>query len=177
MATALVSDFRTGFLIGTSPVKQWIAQSIGSFCSVWLGPGLFVLFTSAYPCIWQPDQEEGATCPFLVPSVSAWAAVAQAVTDPKVSIPLKSGIFAIVMGIVSVIQVLVRHFYLVGPREKWRSWLPNWGAIALSWVIPAPVFANAALLGAIVAACWRKWNMRTWDLYGYAVAAGKLLPT
>jgi OPT family oligopeptide transporter len=172
MATALVSDFRTGFLIGTSPIKQWIAQSIGSFCSVWLGPGLFVLFTSAYPCIWEPNQADDAHCPFLVPSVSAWAAVAQAVTDPNVSIPLKSGIFAIVMGVVSIIQVVVRHFFLVGEREKWRRWLPNWGAIALSWVIPAPVFANAALLGAIVAALWRKYDMRTWDIYGYAVAAG-----
>ncbi|EAQ93873.1 hypothetical protein CHGG_02108 [Chaetomium globosum CBS 148.51] len=171
-ATALVSDFRTGFLIGTSPIKQWIAQSIGSFCSVWLGPGLFVLFTSAYPCIWEPNQASDAHCPFLVPSVSAWAAVAQAVTDPNVSIPLKSGIFAIVMGVVSIIQVVVRHFFLVGEREKLRKWLPNWGAIALSWVIPAPVFANAALLGAIVAALWRKYDMRTWDIYGYAVAAG-----
>lgn len=169
MATALVSDFRTGFLVGTSPIKQWIAQSIGSFVSVWLGPGLFILFTSAYPCITNADLEE---CPFTVPSVTAWAAVAQAVTDPKVSIPLKSGIFAIVMGVVSIIQVVVRHFYLVGEREKYRKWLPNWGAIALSWVIPAPVFANAALLGAIIAALWRKYSMRTWDIYGYAVAAG-----
>jgi uncharacterized oligopeptide transporter (OPT) family protein len=181
MATALTSDFRTGFLVGTSPVKQWIAQSIGSFVSVWLGPGLFVLFTTAYPCIWKELTEEqlaaGETCPFLVPSVSAWAAVAQAVTDPKVSIPLKSGIFAIVMGIVSIIQVVVRHFWLVGEREKWRKWLPNWGAIALSWVIPAPVFANAALLGAIVAALWRKYSMRTWDIYGYAVAAGEFCLT
>ncbi|KAL2126455.1 hypothetical protein VTI74DRAFT_878 [Chaetomium olivicolor] len=169
MATALVSDFRTGFLIGTPPIKQWIAQSLGSFISVWLGPGLFVLFTSAYPCIWKGDDEN---CAFTVPSVTAWAAVAQAVTDPKVKIPLTSGIFSIVMGVVSIIQVVVRHFYLVGEREKYRKWLPNWGAIALSWVIPAPVFANAALLGAIVAALWRKYSMRTWDIYGYAVAAG-----
>ncbi|KAK3328775.1 OPT oligopeptide transporter protein-domain-containing protein [Apodospora peruviana] len=169
VANALVSDFRTGFLIGTPPVKQFIAQSIGSFVSVWLAPGLFVLFTAAYPCIYDDSYD---SCAFLVPSVSAWAAVAQAVTDPNVKIPLKSGIFSIVMGVFSVIQVVFRHFYLVGEREKYRKWLPNWGAIALSWVIPAPVFANAALLGAIIAALWRKYDMRTWDLYGYAVAAG-----
>lgn len=174
IATALTSDFRTGFLLGTPPIKQWVAQAIGSFVSVWLGPGLFVLFTSAYPCIWKVE-EQGGHCPFAVPSVSAWAAVAQAVTDPSVNIPLSSGIFAIVMGVISMIQVVVRHFYLVGEREKYRKWLPNWGAIALSWVIPAPVFANAALLGAIIAAIWRKWNMRTWELYGYAVAAGECL--
>ncbi|KAK4187920.1 putative transporter [Podospora australis] len=172
VATALVSDFRTGFLIGTSPVKQWIGQCIGSFVSVWLAPGLFVLFASAYPCIWQGESEDGPKCPFDVPSVSAWAAVAQAVTDPTVKIPFSSGMFAIAMGIVSVAQVIIRHFWLVGSRDKYRKWLPNWGAIALSFVIPAPVFASAALLGAVVAAGWRKYDMRTWDIYGYAVAAG-----
>ncbi|KAK0668193.1 putative transporter [Cercophora samala] len=171
VAAALVGDFRTGFLIGTSPIKQWIGQCIGSFISVWLAPGLFVLFTSAYPCIWK-GEGPGENCAFDVPSVSAWAAVAQAVTDPNVKIPFSSGMFAIAMGILSVAQVVFRHFYLVGEREKFRKWLPNWGAIALSWVIPAPVFANAALLGAIIAALWRKYNMRTWDIYGYAVAAG-----
>ncbi|KAK4465067.1 OPT oligopeptide transporter protein-domain-containing protein [Cladorrhinum samala] len=173
VAAALTGDFRTGFLIRTSPIKQWIAQVIGSFVSVWLGPGLFVLFTTAYPCIWKVSKDDlHEECPFLVPSVTAWAAVAQAVTDPNVSIPLTSGIFAIVMGIVSVAQVVVRHFWLVGEREKFRKWLPNWGAIALSWVIPAPVFASAALLGAIIAQLWRKYSMRTWDIYGYALAAG-----
>ncbi|KAK3987658.1 putative transporter [Cladorrhinum sp. PSN332] len=173
IAAALVGDFRTGFLIKTSPIKQWIAQVIGSFVSVWLGPGLFVLFTTAYPCIWKESEDDlNEVCPFLVPSVTAWAAVAQAVTDPSVKIPFSSGMFAIAMGIVSVAQVVFRHFWLVGEREKWRKWLPNWGAIALSWVIPAPVFASAALLGAIIAKLWRKYSIRTWDIYGYAVAAG-----
>ncbi|KAJ4399603.1 hypothetical protein N0V85_005972 [Neurospora sp. IMI 360204] len=170
VATSLVSDFRTGFLLGTPPLKQWIAQAIGTFVAVWLAPGLFVLFTKAYPCIYDPNLVD-AHCAFGVPSVSAWAAVAQAVTGEG-HIPLTSGIFAIVMGVVSIIQVVFRHYYLVGEREKWREWLPNWGAIALSWVIPAPVFANAALLGAIIAAIWRKYSMRTWDIYGYALAAG-----
>lgn len=170
VATSLTGDFRTGFLLGTPPIKQWIAQAIGTFVSVWLAPGMFVLFTTAYPCITNEEDK----CPFAVPSVSAWAAVAQAVTDPKVKIPLTSGIFAIVMGVVSIIQVVVRHYYLVGSREKYREWLPNWGAIALSFVIPLPVFTNAALFGAILAACWRKWYTKSWDIYGYAVAAGAI---
>ena len=104
-------------------------------------------------------------------------AVAQAVTIPNIPIPLSSGIFSIVMGVVSILQAVFRHHYLIGEREKYRKWLPNWGAIALSWVIPAPVFSNAALIGAIVAALWRKYDMRTWDIYGYAIAAGMLLPS
>jgi uncharacterized oligopeptide transporter (OPT) family protein len=142
VATSLTSDFRTGFLLGTPPIKQWAAQAVGTFVSVWLAPGMFVLFTSAYPCIIHPTED--GHCPFLAPSVSAWAAVAQAVTDPRVKIPLSSGIFACVMGGLSIVQVVFRHYYLVGAREKYREYLPNWGAIALSFVIPLPVFTVRA---------------------------------
>lgn len=170
VATNLTGDFRTGFLLRTPPIKQWYAQAIGTFVAVWLAPGLFVLFTSAYPCILDTDNYD--KCAFAAPSVSAWAAVAQAVTLPKIPIPHSSAVFSIVMGIVSILQVVFRHYYLVGEREKYRSYLPNWGAIALSFVIPSPVFTNAALLGAIIAASWAKFRPKTWELYGYPVAAG-----
>jgi OPT family oligopeptide transporter len=169
VSTALTSDFRTGFLLGTPPVKQWYAQAMGTLISVFLAPGLFVLFTTAYPCILDEDIEK---CPFAVPSVAAWAAVAQAVTDPAVHIPWTSGIFSIVIAVVAVSQVIVRHFYLVGKREWVRDYLPNWGAIALSFVLPSPVFTTAALFGAIVAYIWKKWKISSFELYGYAVAAG-----
>ncbi|KAI1804307.1 oligopeptide transporter [Daldinia bambusicola] len=169
VAFSLTSDFRTGFLLGTPPVKQWYAQCLGSIVSIFLAPGMFVLFTTAYPCILDASAEH---CAFSAPSVSAWAAVAQAVTDPDVSIPLTSGIFSIVMAVFCVCQVIFRHFYLVGEREKYRQYLPNWGAVALSFVLPNPVFTTAALFGATLAWIWRKWNIKSFDLYGYAIAAG-----
>ncbi|KAI1487082.1 OPT oligopeptide transporter protein-domain-containing protein [Biscogniauxia mediterranea] len=169
VANALTSDFRTGFLLSTPPIKQWHAQLMGTLVSVFLAPGMFVLFTSAYPCILDAEAKH---CPFAVPSVSAWAAVAQAVTDPAVQIPLTSGIFSIVMGVFCVGQVIFRHFYLVGEREKYRQYLPNWGAIALSFVLPNPVFTTASMFGALVALAWKKWKLSSFDLYGYAVAAG-----
>ncbi|KAK1460510.1 oligopeptide transporter [Colletotrichum cuscutae] len=171
VATALTSDFRTGFLLGTPPNKQFIAQAIGTFVSVWLAPGLFVLFTTAYPCITDAEAEH---CPFLVPSVSAWAAVAEVVTSPNVPIPRSSGIFAICLGIFSILQVIFRHYYLVGPREKYQQWLPNWGAIALSFVIPGPVFVNAAFVGAIIAFIWRRWKPASFEIACYAIAAGMI---
>lgn len=170
VATSLTGDFRTGFLLRTPPIKQWYAQAMGTFISVWMAPGMFVLFTSAYPCIIHPDDYD--KCAFSAPSVAAWAAVAEAVTDPHIPIPKSSGIFACIMGAVAVAQVIFRHYYCVGKREHWRNWLPNWGAIALSFVIPSPVFTNAALIGAIVAALWTKFKPKSFEIYGYAVAAG-----
>ncbi|KAI3320458.1 OPT superfamily oligopeptide transporter [Xylariaceae sp. AK1471] len=169
VGNALTSDFRTGFLLSTPPNKQWYAQAMGTLISVFLAPGLFVLFSTAYPCILSVDNEH---CPFGVPSVAAWAAVAQAVTDPAVHIPWTAGIFSIVMAIFCVGQVVFRHFYLVGEREWVRAYLPNWGAIALSFVLPNPVFTTASLFGALLAFAWRKWKLSSFELYGYAVAAG-----
>ncbi|KAF6830584.1 metal-nicotianamine transporter YSL7 [Colletotrichum plurivorum] len=171
VATALTADFRTGFLLGTPPNKQFIAQGLGTIVSVFLAPGLFVLFTTAYPCITDSSIEH---CPFGVPSVAAWQAVARVVTEPNVSIPLSSGIFAIVLGLVSILQVIFRHYYLTGSREKYQEYLPNWGAIALSFVIPGPVFVNAAFLGAIIAFIWRRYNNASFEVYGYAIAAGMI---
>lgn len=89
---------------------------------------------AAYPCLLRP--EEFDTCPFSAPSVSAWRAVAVAVTQPNLPIPRSSAIFACVMGGASIVQAVIRHFYLVGPREKWRAFLPNWMAMAISFVVP-----------------------------------------
>lgn len=172
VATSLVSDFRVGFLLRTPPNLQFYAQAIGSFVAVFLAPGVFVLFMAAYPCVWDPERVDDV-CPFQAPSVAAWVAVAQAVTQPHLPIPLKSGIFAIVMGVVAAVQALVKNFYLVGPRLKYRSYLPNWMAIGVAWVLgPDSGYANAVLFGSITAWWWKKYFRSNFDNYGFAIAAG-----
>lgn len=76
------------------------------------------------------------------------------------------------MGFVSAAQVVFRHYYLVGPREKYRAYLPNYAAMALSFVVPLPVFTNASLIGAVLASLWIRKNPASFELYGYACAAG-----
>lgn len=154
-------------------MKQWIAQAIGQVVAVFLAPGMYILFATAYPCIVKPIK--GEHCQFPVPSVTAWAAVARAVTNPSgIAISTSSGVFAIVMGVVCVVQAFVRHFYLTGSREKYRQYLPNWGAVALAFVLPTPVFTNAGVLGAIFSALWKKYFPKNWEIYAYAIAAGMI---
>ena len=98
------------------------------------------MFMAAYPCLLRPDEFE--KCPFTAPSVSAWRAVAEAVTQPDLPIPRSSAIFACVMGGASIVQAVIRHFYLVGPREKWRVFLPNWMAMAISFVVPQTYYVS-----------------------------------
>jgi hypothetical protein len=137
---------------------------------MFLAPGMFVLFMAAYPCVMRPEDFD--KCPFSVPSVSAWRAVAEAVTNPNLPIQKSSAIFACIAGAVSILQAVVRHWYLVGPREKYRAYLPSWMAIAISFVVPQTYYSTAALIGAYITFFWKKKNAQSYEVYGYAVAAG-----
>lgn len=165
----LVGDFRVGFLLRTPPNQQWIAQGVGTIVAVFLAPAMFMLFAKAYPCI---IDSEALVCPFSAPSVSAWRAVAVAVTDPTFPIPKSSGIFAIVFAIFGVFMILVRHYAYTGSWAKYRVYHPNMMCIGLAFVLPQTYYGTAMVIGALPAYFWAKRAPKHFDIYGYAVAAG-----
>jgi len=169
-ATDLVCDFRVGFLLRTPPKQQWLAQAIGTIVAVFLTPALFVLFSTAYPCIINIDAT--GKCPFVAPSVSAWRAVAVAMTQKDFPVPLSSGIFAIVISIFGGVMVLVRHYAYRGRYEWLRAYHPNMMCIGLAFTVPQTVYGTAMLIGAIIAAVWARKNPKSFDVYGFAIAAG-----
>ncbi|KAF1819139.1 oligopeptide transporter [Dissoconium aciculare CBS 342.82] len=169
-ATNLVVDYRVGFLLRTPPKQQWWAQAIGTIVCVVLSPALFILFTQAYPCIISNDPN--AKCPFQAPSVGAWKAVAEAMTDPTFPVPSSSGIFALVFGIFGGVMVLIRHYGYRGKWAKLRDYHPNMMCIGLAMVVPQTVYGTAMLMGAVVAYLWSKRSAKHFDTYGFAVAAG-----
>lgn len=172
-SSELTSDFRVGFLLKTPPNLQFYAQGIGCIFSIFIAPAIFVLFMAAYPCIYNPSDDPAELCPFNAPSVFAWRAVAEAVTNPNVPIPKTSAIFSGAMGAWCVAQALFKNFYLVGPREKYRIWLPNWMSIGVGWVLGADTgYSNAVLFGSITAWWWYKYFPKNFDTYGFAAAAG-----
>jgi uncharacterized oligopeptide transporter (OPT) family protein len=77
------------------------------------------------------------------------------------------------MGVWCVLQAIFKNFYLVGEREKFRKWLPNWMSIGVAWVLGADSgYANAVLFGAITAWWWRKYFPKNFETYAFAIAAG-----
>jgi uncharacterized oligopeptide transporter (OPT) family protein len=168
-STDLTCDFRTGFLLRTPPIQQWIAQGVGTIVAIFLAPAMFVLFVKAYPCI---IDTEAPKCAFSVPSVAAWRATAVAVVDPDFPIPTSSGIFAIIFAVFGSIMVFIRHYVWVGKLEWVRTYHPNMMCIALAFVLPQTVYGTAMCMGAIPAYFWAKKKPEHFDIYGYAVAAG-----
>ncbi|MCJ1251795.1 hypothetical protein MMC30_009033 [Trapelia coarctata] len=182
-ATDLIGDFRVGFLLRTSPLKQWMAQGIGTLAAVFLSPLIFVLFSSAYPCIIDLSHQStlqsspsrsssSAPCPFQAPSASAWRAVAIAVTAPTLPVPPSSRAFALFLAFVGAALVLVRQLLWTGRWAWLRTYHPNMMVFSLAFVIPSTVYGTAMLIGALVAATWARRSPRTFETYGYAVSAG-----
>lgn len=170
-ASDLVSDFRTGFLLRTPPNQQWLAQGLATIVAVFLAPGLFILFTKAYPCVLS---DTAVSCPFPGPSIAAWEAVTRAITDNTFPVPKSSGIFAIVLSVFGVIMIFIRHYCYRGRFEKYRIYHPNMMCIGLAFVLNASIYGTAMLMGATVAFFWAKKSPRKFDIYGYAVAAGMI---
>ncbi|CBQ73157.1 conserved hypothetical protein [Sporisorium reilianum SRZ2] len=162
----MVGDLKTGHLLRAKPRNQFWAQLFGSFFSIFVSTGLFVLFTKAYPCITNADAEE---CPFAAPAVAAWKAVALAVISPKLPVSLSSGMTAIGFAIISVITVVLK--YKVIP-EKYHVYVPNWNAVGLGFVVPQTYYPIAMCMGATSALFWKRRGPQSFDLLAFAIAAG-----
>lgn len=50
----MTGDLKTGYLLRAKPKNQFVAQLVGAIVAVFLTTGLFVLFTTAAPCILYP---------------------------------------------------------------------------------------------------------------------------
>lgn len=97
----MTGDLKTGYLLRAKPKNQFVAQLVGAVVAVFLTTGLFVLFTTAAPCILYPPATGECEFNFMgvllflsahfahllgsygAPSVAAWTAVAFAVSSPR----------------------------------------------------------------------------------------------
>ncbi|KAM6503272.1 oligopeptide transporter [Amanita muscaria] len=166
-ASDMCGDLKTGYLLRAKPRNQFIAQLCGALVAVFLSTGLFILFTKASPCIINPPAS--GECTYGAPSVSAWAAVAVAVTSSKLPIPKTSGYTAIGLGIAAVLTLVLKIFFI--PRKYW-VYVPNWNAVGLAFVVPQPYYALAMAIGSMGNFIWQKRNPASHDMYMFAVAAG-----
>ncbi|KAI0780151.1 OPT oligopeptide transporter [Fomes fomentarius] len=165
-STDMTGDLKTGYLLRAKPRNQFVAQLAGSVVAIFLNVGLFILFTTASPCIFDAIQ-----CTYAAPSISAWVAVAEAVALPKLPIPKSAGFTAIALGIWTVLAVIVKHVFI--PKQYWH-WVPNWNAVGLAFVAPQIPFSIAMAVGSVFNYVWQKRSPAGFDMYMFSVAAGML---
>jgi putative OPT family oligopeptide transporter len=153
----LLTDLKSGYLLGVNPRKQFLAQLSGVFF------GVAVIVPAWYLMV--PDQAHLAA--MQPPSVNVWKAVAEALSEGLDKIPLTARSYMLAGAILGSLLALIERF---GPT-KLRAYLPSAMGLGLSWVMP---FSNslAFFLGALFAYIWSKISKTTAQLYTVPVASG-----
>jgi len=157
MASAdLLTDLKSGYLLGANPRKQFLAQFIGVFIG-----------TLAIVPIWflmVPTREHLEA--FNPPATQMWKAVADLLTHGVSSLP-PSALWIIAIGATIGVVLPVLHRF----TPKSRPFLPSAMGLGLSWVF---VFQNALAfaIGALAVWLWGRLNPRNADTYAVPTASG-----
>jgi OPT family oligopeptide transporter len=153
----LLTDLKSGYLLGANARKQFIAQFIGLFFgSLSIVPAWYLMI---------PNKE--ALDKMNPPSANMWKAVAEALSQGINYIPETARLGLMIGATLGIVLALIDHF---APR-KIKPYLPSAMGLGLSWVVP---FANsfAFFVGAVIAYVWEKINKRHATLYVIPVASG-----
>ncbi|CEJ87260.1 Putative Oligopeptide transporter [[Torrubiella] hemipterigena] len=165
----LMGDFRVGFLLGTPVHLQYIAQLIGTLVASLVAPAIFLLFTTAYPCIISGD---ASSCDFPAPTVASWRAVAVVASTPNPSIPSSSIYFSISIAIFSGVLVIAKHVLCNNGYGWIKTVWPNMMIFGLAFTLPNAQTPTTMMIGSLIAAFWKSRNAKGFEVYAFGVAAG-----
>lgn len=154
----LLTDLKSGYLLGANPRKQFFAQLIGVFFgTVAIVPAWYLMVpTKAVLESYNP------------PSTNMWRAVAEALSVGIQAVPMTARYGILIGGIIGILLPLCEHFI---PRSK--QYLPSTMGLGLSWVM---AFSNcfAFFIGALIATTWTKVDKRSADAYVVPIASGSI---
>ena len=153
----LLTDLKTGYLLGANPRRQFLAQFFGVFFgTVAIVPIWFLMV---------PTREKLES--FALPSTRAWEAVARVLTKGIGELP-QSAVYAILIGAgVGIALPLIERLL----PSKARRFMPSATGIGLAWVMP---FQNAFsfFVGALIADLWRMAHRDSKEKYNIPIASG-----
>jgi uncharacterized oligopeptide transporter (OPT) family protein len=155
-AADLLTDLKSGYILGANPRKQFIAQFVGIFF------GLVAVVPAWFAMV--PNKQ--ALEAFNPPATYMWKAVADLLTQGLHMLPV-TALWAIVIGaLVGVALPVAGKLF-----PKAHPYLPSAMGLGLSWVM---VFENSLsfAIGAVLVAAWSRLSKKGSDLYYVPVASG-----
>lgn len=153
----LLTDLKSGYLLGANPRKQFLAQFIGIFFGV----------VAVVPAWFLMVPDKAALEAFNPPATNMWKAVAEVLAGGGLSQLPKTAQIAIVIGALVGVVVPLLHRFL----PKMSPWLPSAMGLGLAWIMP---YANAQsfAIGAVIAWTWVKFHEPTGRPFAIPAAAG-----
>ncbi len=154
----LLTDLKSGYLLGANPRKQFIAQFAGIFIGT--------LVTVAAFRILVPNASVLGTDQFPAPAAQTWKGVAEAMALGLGAMhPVK--IWSIVIGglIGLILPILSRLF----PNKQ--KWIPSAAGIGLAWIFQW-FYGLLFFVGALIGYGWQKKNPKQSEEFLFPVASG-----
>jgi putative OPT family oligopeptide transporter len=155
-AADLLTDLKSGYLLGANPRKQFLAQFYGIFFGV----------VAVVPAWYLMVPDKAALEAFHPPATNMWKAVADLLTQGVHMLP-RTALWAIVIGgLLGVLLPMGDKFF-----PKVRPYWPSAMGLGLSWVVP---FQNSLsfAIGAVIVLIWEKVNRKRSDTFAVPIASG-----
>ena len=155
-AADLLTDLKSGYILGANPRKQFIAQFAGLFFGV----------AAIVPAWFAMVPNKQALEAFNPPATYMWKAAADLLTQGVHMLPV-TAIWAIVIGAVAGAALpLAGQLF-----PKAQPYLPSAMGLGLSWIMP---FENSLsfAIGAVILAAWNKLAQRNAASYSIPIASG-----
>ena len=159
----LLNDLKSGYLLGANPRRQFVAQGMG------IASGTLATVTGFYVLV--PDATaltggESGTPAFPAPAAQAWKAVAEVFMMGIDNMhPMHRNAIFLGLGIGVVLVIAERAL----PQLK--KWLPSATGLGLGFILPFQ-YPLAMLVGAVIAALWKRQAQESHDDYLVPISAG-----
>jgi uncharacterized oligopeptide transporter (OPT) family protein len=154
----LLTDLKSGYVLGANPRKQFLAQFYGCFFgTLIIVPAWYLMF---------PNKEVLES--YHPPAAEMWRAVAVALTEGINVIPETARWAIVIGGLIGIILPLLATLL-----PKYARYMPSAMGLGLAWVVP---FQNSLsfAIGAVVAWLWVILHKRTAEKYTIPIASGVL---
>jgi len=159
-AADLLTDLKSGYLLGGNPRRQTIAQFFGVL-------GGAIVSVPAYLFVVQRNPEQLGSAALPAPAAKVWAGVAELLAKGIEALPA-GALGAIAIGAaVGAVLTLLEEF---APRRL-RWWIPSPTGLGIAGVIPA--FNSISMfVGALLAWLFAKASPRAAEAYTIPVSSG-----
>ncbi len=154
----LLTDLKSGYLLGGNPRKQTISQLFGVLVGT-------LVCVPVYALVADPAKLGSQELP--APSAKVWAGMAEMMTQGLAALPAGALAAALVGAALGVIITLAEEF----APPRYRKWIPSSVGLGIAGVIPA-FNAVSMFLGALVAWILAKRRPKIDEAYTIPVSSG-----
>ncbi|MBU6309265.1 MAG: OPT/YSL family transporter [Planctomycetes bacterium] len=159
-AADLLTDLKSGYLLGGNPRKQTISQFFGVIAGT-------IVSVPAYLFVVQRDPTKLGSEALPAPSAKVWAGVAELLAEGIDALPA-GALQAIAVG--AILGIVLTLLEELGPK-KWRPWLPSTTGLGIAGVIPA--FNSFAMFaGALLAWLFARARPKAAETYTVPLSSG-----